>query len=189
MHTLPFLKPGTAEDRVHCSTLPSEILAPCSAGSMLFFLAKLVAWGVSFLLQSKYELVPGQDLRGLSLTCPGWQSRVTPEPCMGGGTTGVLLWCPHPGTEEGCGEVEVCSGDHGGLEGAGPLFWISAPYRELNSSVPLHRTDPCSCMDADLSLEHRTQAASACGAAADKLWHSHLGVVWFSREEGSASHC
>lgn len=121
MHTLPFLKPGTAEDRVHCSTLPSEILAPCSAGSMLFFLAKLVAWGVSFLLQSKYELAPGQDLHGLSLTCPGWQSRVTPEPCMGEVPRGT------PGTEEGRGEVEVCSGDHGGLEGAGPLFWISAP--------------------------------------------------------------
>lgn len=88
---------------------------------MLFFLAKLVAWGVSFLLQSKYELVPGQDLHGLSLTCPGWQSRVTTEPCMGEVPRGT------PGTEEGRGEVEVCSGDHGGLEGAGPLFWISAP--------------------------------------------------------------
>lgn len=38
--------------------------------------------------------------------------------------------------------------------------------------MPLHRTDPCSYMDADSSLERRTQAASAvvlqltsCGTA------------------------
>lgn len=77
------------------------------------------------------------------------------------------------------GAAQGCWGTDGGLEGAGPcsipnlVLDFGLPRKGVMALWPPQLQGPALCMDADLSLECRAQAAIPGGAAAGKLCRGH----------------